>query len=217
MQTVRPHPAFGVRVSHLEELSCPADNARFREQFAEQCRPCVLRGLAECWPFVRSGRFDPGTSAELQRRLGSHRSLVSFEPGSTLFGFECTEGDARPRLVNPGRMAMPFSSFLDLCDHKRNGCSPSVSARSVRCTPAPYDDDESTGAPGQEAPLDVPFSVLTRLALYCVEDATTWPPDMFRSGPLSCGSGESGCQLEGRRVLHISQPVSIGTICRTSM
>lgn len=194
MQTVLPHPALGTNLVYLQELFLPEDAAHFRE-FAAAGRPCALRGLAGHWPFVERGRFDPAVGAELRRRLGSRTCHVSFDPSSTLFSFEGGHGTsssaeavatekeeasaAGPRLVNPGRAAMVFGSFLDTCEAKRHGGS--ASGLTVRAVNAPYDGDEQPREHGvTEAPLDVPVALLEKLALYCVEDASTWPEDVLK-------------------------------------
>lgn len=81
-----------------------------------------------------------------------------------------------PMLLNPGRLSMPFSSFLEACDWKQQGGG--STSRTVRVVNELYDnEDDSDPPPG--ASLDVPLAVLAKLSLYCVEDVREWPQDLF--------------------------------------
>lgn len=226
METLRAHKGLGTKLAYTEEVCFPEDASRFRD-LAEASRPCVVRRLAADWPFVEKGRLDPSVGAEIRRRIGSRTCNVSFEPGSTLFGYEVPEGWVAPaagggagggpaveaeapeeegsgrkrrvpRLVNPGRLAMPFAAFLEACDRKRYGGGASSSI--ARVINVPYDGDEDEAEDGgspqslpsphsgrgcrrarpPESPFDVPLSILERMALYCVEDAKDWPPDLLQ-------------------------------------
>jgi len=228
MKTVRPHPALGVHLQHVQELQCPAEASEFVE-FSECSRPCVLRGLASDWPFVQQGRFNSVTNTELRRRVGSRTCNVCFEPGTTLFGYEVPNGwDAEsssgsnsvPRLVNPGRLAMPLDRFLELCEHKRHCAGPSN--RRVRVVNMPYDAEDvptlsASSSSSPEKPVDVSMEMLQKLALYCVEDANDWPQDFVEQlcphDPASEVAPEWMDRLKERRIwMSAGGPEGIGHV-----
>ncbi|CAK0830124.1 unnamed protein product, partial [Prorocentrum cordatum] len=67
---------------------------------------------------------------------------------------------------------------MSLCERRRVG--EGTLPGTVRVENVPYDDDDKCEAErAREVPLDVPATVLDRLALYCVEDASKWPADLL--------------------------------------
>lgn len=131
---------------------------------------------------------------------------VASQPGERDTGCDdasSTDGELQPtpRLVNPGRLMMQFGSFLDVCEGRRLRHSLGPPGRSdlhrhtyeeaglggaarpqrlVRVVNSMYDDEDSPGDRHPVPALDVPAALLESLALYCVEDAKQWPPDVLR-------------------------------------
>eukprot|EP00927_Polykrikos_kofoidii_P075111 TRINITY_DN71174_c0_g1_i1.p1 TRINITY_DN71174_c0_g1~~TRINITY_DN71174_c0_g1_i1.p1 ORF type:complete len:569 (+),score=84.07 TRINITY_DN71174_c0_g1_i1:39-1745(+) len=171
-----PHASLGAPLRPLPEISIPEDVGRFQSFVGGdggRCEPCVLRRLATTWPCLSrssdGGHFDPLIAAELRRRLGQRLCSVNFAPTQTFFGFEFPKGwtssnrlssdararssaseasraDSQPRLINPGRVAMPFEAFFDVCEHKRNSRGRATAAANneapVRVVHMSYDDDD---------------------------------------------------------------------------
>lgn len=138
----QPHPALGVPLVHMGELAWPrniAAQARvaktFREHFVtprvalpgcepehswDLSRPCVIRGFARDWEYVRAGRLDPETDTLWRRALADESCVCEFQPGQSHMRYEHVEGmDPSLRLVNPAALLFKFPDFLDACHMKR--------------------------------------------------------------------------------------------------
>lgn len=188
-------------LSTLDELQEPFDAF---QGYAENCKPCALRGLAP-------KALAPATARKLCGL--QHRCLVSFDPSSKFFYFEECQvpavgvGLSPWRLLNPGRVAMDFQDFLSACRSARS----THSTKSTNSTGAtawlvnvPYDADELPDDP-EVLPIKIPLDDLKELALYCVEDASC-PPwcdlrEAFGPDPSSRLPLETlGWQLKERRI-----------------
>ncbi|CAK9068684.1 unnamed protein product [Durusdinium trenchii] len=165
--------AFGPRpLQSLPELTKPF---RSFAGYAEQCKPCVLRGLAS----------PPTTELSAKLHTLQRRCTVSFEPTRNLFHFDVEVDSAdggRRRLINPGRISMHFQDFWETCRRASAVASaasaPSVQSdgRTARVVNMPYDTEDLPEPANPEEPqvLEVSLEELKNLALYCVEDAGDW-------------------------------------------
>lgn len=168
----------------LDEVQEPFDAFR---GYAENCKPCALRGLAPKAVLLR---------ATAKLRGLQQRCLVSFDPSSQFFHFEeChVDGasDSQWRLLNPGRVAMDFQDFLSACQRSTKSTD-SASGATVSLVNVPYDADEMDAMPDEPevlVPLKIPLEDLKELALYCVEDASSppWRDLLEDFGPLDPSS-----------------------------
>eukprot|EP00928_Gymnodinium_smaydae_P074844 TRINITY_DN57863_c0_g1_i1.p1 TRINITY_DN57863_c0_g1~~TRINITY_DN57863_c0_g1_i1.p1 ORF type:complete len:549 (+),score=102.84 TRINITY_DN57863_c0_g1_i1:118-1764(+) len=131
-------PALGVALRAMGELSWPADAAEqtavaseLRDQFVlprspgsehswDLMRPCVIRGFARDWDFVRCGRFDTSSGERWRQALSDESCVTEFQPSPSHLKYERVE-DMEPsmRLVNPAALLLRFPDFLDACHLKR--------------------------------------------------------------------------------------------------
>eukprot|EP00913_Durusdinium_trenchii_P016257 g15279.t1 len=141
--------AFGPRpLQSLPELTKPF---RSFAGYAEQCKPCVLRGLAS----------PPTTELSAKLHTLQRRCTVSFEPTRNLFHFDVEVDSAdggRRRLINPGRISMHFQDFWETCRRASAVASaasaPSVQSdgRTARVVNMPYDTEDLPEPANPEEP-----------------------------------------------------------------
>ncbi|CAJ1396843.1 unnamed protein product [Effrenium voratum] len=117
---------------------------------------------------LRRRGLAPGSRQQAERLVAGldGRCQVSFSPTSSLFSFERGEAEC-PRLVNPGRLSMETRDFLRAAGDAEGRAS---------VVNLPYDEA------CEEEAFTVALKELKSLALYCVEDAARFFPDLCQVG-----------------------------------
>jgi len=213
-------PALGVPLRGMEEIAWPSDHEAqaaaadsFKQRFVlprapaedgaepkhswEDARPCVVRGFARDWDFVRTGRLDPAVERLWRESLRDEQCPTEFQPGPSHLKYEVVEGmDPQLRLVNPALLLLGFPDFVDAC-HLKNLAGPTSDDRVADAAASPqrraiaanvaYEgpgwEQDPRLLPLRPRPVDVDFGAAAEhFSLYCAQhDIAHWPASVLES------------------------------------
>lgn len=156
-------------------------------------RPCVIRGFARDWDFVRRGRLDPQTEDSWRTLLEGEVCPTEFQPSPSHLKYEVVPSmDPSLRLVSPAMVLCQFGDFLDACHLKRqNQRGPWASAaakapvRSVLHANVAYEgpgwQEDPRCLPNFPRNVDVDFGASGReFSVYCAQhDVSHWPQEVL--------------------------------------
>lgn len=216
-----PHAALGVPLRPMGEIVWPQGAAAqneaakfFNEEFVtpklarqgrtpehtwDLTRPCIIRGFARDWDFVKKARLDPATDDLWREALRDESCLCEFQPSPSHMKYEHVEGmEPALRLVNPAALAFRFPDFLDACHLKRCGQGPGGdTTRATRAAASPvrqvmaanvvYEEDCWRDDPRylpmfpRNVDLDIDGAA-EHFSLYCAQqEFQHWPDEILRS------------------------------------
>jgi len=214
------HPALGIPLRPMGEMVWPKGAAAQKEaakfferefvtpKLAQQgcapehtwdlTRPCIIRGFAREWDFVKRARLDPTTDALWREALRDESCLCEFQPSQSHMKYELVEGmEPSLRLVNPAALVFRFPDFLDACHLKRCGyvhdgdtnatLASDSAVRQVMAANVVYEEDCWRDDPRylpmfpRNVDLDI-TSAAEYFSLYCAQqEFHHWPNEILQS------------------------------------
>lgn len=214
------HAALGVPVRPMGEMVWPTGAAAqkkavkfFEKEFVtpklarqgctpehtwDLTRPCIIRGYARDWDFVRKARLDPATVALWREALEDESCLCEFQPNQSHMKYELVEGlEPALRLVNPAALAFRFPDFLDACHLKRCSHMHGGDAHAARAAASPVRQVLAANVVYEEEcwkddprylpmfPRNVDLDINTaaeHFSLYCAQqEFQHWPKEILQS------------------------------------